>query len=610
MFGVGGTVMAGKDPAKVKQLLVDAVADVVKNGVTADEVAKAKELVKVGVIHGRETADDLASQLGEEALFGGDANRVNTALAKIEALTADDIQKVAAKYLLPERSTTLFMKPSVLAALSGRNATSKASAVKSAGVVPSTAPVQPRVTEFPKDYPTTAPSADPQAAPAFVKGVESDVDGVKVIVMSDHRLPLVNWSVTMRRGSQSDPKGKEGTAWLAAEMLHHGVEGANFEELNKDLDSRAISISVGDGGDHTRLSGSCMTDQLEHGMERSRQMLLSPTFPEDEFAKLKEQSLSTLSLNQESPDHVAGDELTTAMWGDTPIGRYATPKSVTTISLDDVKAFYHQIYLPNDAIVIISGDVTVERGQELAKKLVEGWKKGELGAVKIDLPAPVSQRRIILVDRPEGKQATVRMGIRAFDIHSDEKYAGSVASQILTAGIDSRLGRYVRAEKGLAYAVHGVFSPSRQAGSFTGGVDTAVESTADAVEAMFKVFNDMRSADVTAAELAEAKERVAGGMAMKVQTIGAQAEYRGEGVLNGYPVDYYDKYPARVAQVSVQQVRDVMNKYVKDDRMTVVVVGPALLIQSQLEKLGPVEVMPMPSKRAGAVARPSQELLK
>ena len=202
------------------------------------------------------------------------------------------------------------------------------------------------------------------------------------------------------------------------------------------------------------------------------------------------------------------------------------------------------------------------------------------------------------------------MGVPAYTIKSDEKFAGSVASQILTAGIDSRLGKYVRAQKGLAYSVTGIFQPNREAGSFNGGVDTAIETTADSAEAMFKVFDVMRQQNVTDAELAQAKSRVNGNMVMQVQTIGAQAGYRVEGILNGYPIDYYDKYPARVAKVQADQVREVMNKYVKDGEMTIVVVAPAAATRAQLERLGRVEVVPMPSKRAGATTAPSRELLK
>ncbi|MEO6435678.1 MAG: pitrilysin family protein, partial [Tepidisphaeraceae bacterium] len=198
MFGVGGTVMTGKDAEQVRTMLVDAVAEVVKNGVTEDELAKAKTIVKVGLIKGRETAEALASQLGQEAVFGHDANRVNAALAKVEALTPADVQKTAAKYLLPERSTTLVMKPSLMAAMKNQQATTQAAALKNA-------PVKPRAVEFPTSYPTTAPSADPRKNPEFAKGTESEINGVKVIVMPDPRLPLVNWSLSMRRGSQSDP---------------------------------------------------------------------------------------------------------------------------------------------------------------------------------------------------------------------------------------------------------------------------------------------------------------------------------------------------------------------------------------------------------------------
>ena len=100
--------------------------------------------------------------------------------------------------------------------------------------------------------------------------------------------------------------------------------------------------------------------------------------------------------------------------------------------------------------------------------------------------------------------------------------------------------------------------------------------------------------------------RVAGGMVMKVQTIGQQADYRVEGILNDYPIDYYDKYPQRIAQVTAEQVREVMNKYAKDGEMTITVVAPAAVVKSQLEKLGEVEVVPMPAKRPGAATQPSR----
>jgi zinc protease len=599
MFGIGGVVMAGKDAGKVKDMLNGAIADIVKNGVTDDELAKAKKLMLDDIINGRKTADQLASELGDEALFVGNAARVNEAPAKIAALTVSEIKRVAAKYFSPERSTTLEIKPSMMAAISAKAESSKAEAVKSAPVAPSTAPVKTRVIEFPKDYPTKAPMAPAGKTPEFAKGVESQINDVRTIVMTDHRLPLVRWSLTMRRGSHSDPKGKAGLAALTGDMLRRGAGNMSFDQLNADLDSRGIDIGVSDGGDHTRLTGDCTTDQLEHGFHRTRDMLLTPSFPEDEFKKAKQQMIESLVLNLDSPNGAAGLDMDEALYGDSPLGRSATPESVKSITLDDVKKFYKDYYHSNDAILMISGDVSPEQGQALAKQLTEGWTAGPMLEVEYGkLPEP--RRKIILIDRPAGQQATVQMGIPAYTNASDEKFAGSVAGQILTAGIDSRLGKYVRAEKGLAYGVHGVFQPGRQAGAFMAGTDTAVESTADAITAIFKVLNDMRTAPVTAQELAEAQQRVAGGMVMSMQTVNQQASFRADGILNGYPIDYYDKYPARIAAVTPAQVQDVVKKYVNEGEMVIVVVAPAASVKEQLEKLGEVEVRPMPAQRKSA----------
>ena len=611
VFNVSATVMQGRDPKAVEKMLVDAIAEVVEKGVTAEELEKAKTQARVDLIRGRQTAVDLAGQLGDEALFADDPNRVNTALARLEAVTVQDVQDVAKKYLRPTRSTTMHVQPDPTGAAARADGAGANKAEQTAEApVASQRPVRPREVKFPADWPESPMMGAVKSAATFEKGTETQANPAQVIVMSDHRLPLVSWSLTTRRGSHSDPKGKEGLAALTGEMLRRGAGGLTFEQLNRDLESRGITIEVSDGGDYTRIGGSSTTDQLEHAIERTRQVLLSPEFPAAEFERLKEQTINQLALSRENPRTVGDMDLDAALFGDSPLGRIPTPESVAAITLDDVKNFYRDYIKPNDAILIVSGDVAVEKGQALAKQLLAGWKAGETPEPTYDLPAAPAKRRIILVDRPGGKQATINMGIPAYTIRSDEKFAGSIASQILTSGIDSRLGRYVRAQKGLAYGVHGVFQPGRQGGAFVAGTDTAVESTADTIEAIFKVLHDLHKEDVTAVELAEAKTRVAGSMVMGMQTIQQQAGYRVDAILNGYPIDYYDKYPQRVAEVTAEQVRAVMNKYVKDDQMVIVVVAPAEAVKEQLQRLGEVEVLPMPARREGAKQPGLPDLLK
>ncbi len=590
----------------MEKQLDDAVADVVEHGITPEELEKAKTLERESLVTGRETATLLATQLGEESLFGGDANRVNTALARINAVSVADVAAVAKKYLIPTRSTTLRVKPDPLGK-EARAATSQSA--MNTPVPPSNEIPTPRIVEFPKDYPEHAPFDDSSPVGHFAKGEEADIDGVHVIVMPDHRLPLVSWSLTTRVGSYADPLGKEGLSPLANEMLRRGSTNLSAAQLSEDLESHGISIEITDGGDFTRLSGACITSELVHALQRSRQILFSPTFPMDEFDKVREQTVNQLRLAQESPTTVAANDLNAALWGGKSVlGRSSSPSAVASLTLEDVRSAYRRNIDPRGAILVLAGDLTVEHGRELARTLLADWHApaDAAPAVTFTTAQLPSSRHIILVDRPSGKQATVRMAVPAYDIRNPEKFAGAIAGQILTAGIDSRLGRYVRAEKGLAYGVHGVFQAARHGGTFSAGTDTAAESTADAIEAMFTVFEKMCAADVTPQELIQAKSRVAGSLVMSMQTIGQQAGFRVDGILNGYPIDYYDNYPAQVAKVTAGQVRDVMSKYVKDAQMTIVVVAPAEQTKSQLERLGPVEVLPMPARRNDAATEPAR----
>jgi len=432
-------------------------------------------------------------------------------------------------------------------------------------------------------------------------------------VMPDHRLPLVSWNLTVRRGSHLDPAGKEGLAALTDETVRRGCAGLNFEQLNEDLESRAITFEVTDGGDVTKVVGSCGTDQLEHGLLRTKQVLFSPTFPQEEFDRQKEQLVNALALSQENPSTVAEHDMSAALFGTSPLGVTPTPQSVSTVTLEDVKKFYASQYTRDGAILVLAGDVTVERGRELAGDLLSAWPKEQTSSASgpaYTFPEVPSTRHIELVDRPGARGASVRIGIRAYNIHNDEKFAGSLASQILSAGIESRLNKYVRAEKGLSYGVHGVFAPGRYSGSFVAGTECAVENCAASVEAIFKVLNDMRRENVTPEELSTAKTRVAGSMVMGMQTIQQQASLRVEALLNGYPIDYYDTYPAHVGAVTADQVREVMHKYVNDGQMTIVVVSPGDETRQQLQTLGDVQVVPMPSRRGAATQPATPELLK
>jgi zinc protease len=237
--------------------------------------------------------------------------------------------------------------------------------------------------------------------------------------------------------------------------------------------------------------------------------------------------------------------------------------------------------------------------------------------VQYNFPPVPTTRQIILIDTGDtspGAGSVVRMGIKAYDIHDDEKYAGSLAGTLLSSGIESRLMDYVRAQKGYVYGVSGSFLPGRYVGSFSVDAPTRPPVTAACISACFKVLDDLKNPagdnPLTQEELDAAKRRVAGSLVMGMQTAAEQANRRLEGLLNGYPIDYYDRYPQHINAVTLDQVRAVMSKYVIDNAMTIIVAAPADAVRPQLDALGEVTVLPMPLVREQGAATAPADLLK
>jgi zinc protease len=613
VFGVMGEVKPGENPKDVNTAMAKAIADLLANGVTLEELARAKTERRVETIHGRETAADIAGDVGDEALWADDPNRVNSDLVKLDAVTAEDVQAVAHKYLKPEQATELTVKPDPLGTLSRRAAQDL---MKGAPVVPSTQPILARDVVFPAGYPEHPPVPPAHTSATFNKGQETTVNGIHLVVLTDKRLPIVNWTLAMRRGSHSDPAEKAGLAEITDQMVMHGTDKYSFQQLSDELSNHGIDLGISDGGDTTRLSGSCTTDELDRGFARSRDVLLSPAFPADEFAKVKEQNIVGLTQSLAAPSAAADKKMITTILGGSPMGHPATLASMNAISLDDVKKCYADLYHPNEAIMVVSGDVTFDEAQKLVKQMTDGWQPGDLPSVTYNFPPIPKSRKIILIDTADsspGAGSIVRMEIKAYDIHDDEKYAGALAGTLLSAGIESRLMEYVRAKKGYVYGVSGSFQPGRYVGTFAVNAPTRPPVTGDCITSIFKVLDDLKNPrgenPLTEEELDAAKRRVCGSMVMGMQTAGEQAGKRLDALLNGYPADYFDVYPEHINAVTLDQVRAVMSKYVVDDEMTIVVAAPADIVKDQLEKFGDVTVEPMPLAKEGAASKPV-DLLK
>ncbi len=477
-------VLPGQEPKLAEEAAMNVIRRVAEEGVTDAELAKAQTQLKLDMLRERQTADSLAGTLAEAWAFGGDPAYANKRDDQIDAVTSDDIARVAKQYLVEE-------KLSALSYLPGRNPEGDAMGGDE-GVdlelgnpeVPATQPGSVRI-DFPNTFPQEAPVPAEIISADFNTGDSFDVDGTEVILIQDNRLPLVGLTLIMPGfGSDALPTDKVGLSSLAADILTRGSDGRTAAEQNELLDARGISLSASDGGDHTRVSGSF--PKFAARMTRptfANDMLTKPNFDEREFANLRARAAAGLQQSLSDPSGVAARELDTLLFDDAPAGRSADPRVVASLTLEDAVQHVSNAYGREGQTLILAGDLTRDEAEAFAKTMLDGLElkpATEIDASTYDLDAYRPQ--ILLVDNPGGGQSAVRIGNRGFKSTSDEKYAASVATQILAGGIESRLNQAMRAEKGLTYGAGGRFNPSRNAGDFFVGFATKPETTGEAIQ--------------------------------------------------------------------------------------------------------------------------------
>jgi zinc protease len=366
-------LLPNADPKEAITRIQQTIDTLLAEGVTTEELEKARTQARLGLIRQRTSAEDIASVLGEEEVFGGDANRANEFFARLDAITVDDIKAVAAKYLRPETLTVVKYLPGA-----DPNAPKAEDAPASGKLEETIAEVELTSNEpkpadkatssrnivFPPEYPTTAPISDEVLSNEFNKGVMEEVNGIQVITLTDNRLPIAGAQLVLRTGGHA--AAKPGVAELTASMLTRGAAGVTATEFASDLESRGISLGASDDGDTTRISFSTTVDQLDHAAKRFNQMLVSPDFPADQFGRLKQQSMAGLAQSLVNPATVADRELDKLVYGDSPLGRKLDVATLSSISLDDLKTWYQQAYRPENAILVFGGQIEPSRARELA----------------------------------------------------------------------------------------------------------------------------------------------------------------------------------------------------------------------------------------------------
>jgi zinc protease len=395
-----------------------------------------------------------------------------------------------------------------------------------------------------------------------------------LLVCEEHSLPFVTFQLLINSGSRQDPSGQEGLANLTARGLLLGSLNRSVNTINEEVDFMGASLNASVGKDVATLSLRILKKDLDKGFDLFMEALRRPAFPEEEIRREIEKTLAAIQSGEDEPGEVAQKEFQKTLFLKSPYGHpvEGTKESVARLTREAVLRFYQAHYHPNNSILAVVGDITVE---EIKKKIIPhliNWPMAEIPKVPFTV-AFANERKMIKIDRTI-TQANIVLGHAGISRDNPNFYPFTVMNYILgSGGFSSRLVEEIRIKRGLAYSVTSYFDAGKYPGSFQIVLQTKNSSAREAISIALQQMERIRKDPVSEKELEGAKKYLIGSFPLRLDTQAKLASFITVLEYHGLGFDYASQYRSLIQSVTKEDVLRVAQKYLFPEKTILVVVG-------------------------------------
>lgn len=421
-------------------------------------------------------------------------------------------------------------------------------------------------------------------------------NGLDVYVIEQHETPVVYVQLVIPGGTCFDTDETAGLTNLTSGLLRKGTTTRTADEIAQAIDFVGGSLGAGAGKDAITANTMVLSKHLDTGLELLADIIMHPVFAEEEVERLKEQTVAGIMQAKSDPGTIRNQQFDKIIYGDHPYGLPAagTQESIFMLTADDVKEFYNKYFIPNNAFMMIIGDVQADAVIGKIKTYFGGWKMGTAPEFNFPQPAPLEGRKVILIDKPDATQSYIALGHHGISRLDSDAFHLRVLNYILGGGgFQSRLTKNVRGESGLTYGISSSFDFNKYPGEFVVATFTKNESTSEAIDKILDEMETIRKEPVSMDELTECQSFYSGYIPLQFETPAQIASYVQTILLYELPMDYYTTYLKEVNTATQDDILKLAQKYLSTENLLIVVVGKAEDVKVQLEKYGPVQVIPM-----------------
>ncbi len=524
---------------KVENAIFTEISKIKGFGVSDTDLKIAKKIIESDTYYSRESVSNIAQELGYVITLTGNSDYYNSYLNKINKVTANDIKRVANKYLTKNNSAISIILPErkdCIAPLNNKS-THTADLISSNNT-------------------TTKYKLDNNATLLLTDNVYNDIVAI---------------SIQMKGGKFLEPV--RGTSTLFADLLMKGTEKYSAIELAKALEENGINISFTPSADTFNISVQTTKNQVETAIELLDDMLNNSTFDDIEIEKDRTLTLNKIRQSKDNPLNLAIDGYKSQIYKDSVYSTSYTlmEKSIPNVTREDIKLYQTSILNPENIVISVNGNVD-------KNKLINGFgnmfvdkKQGKFNYTKYSIPKITAySQKIKKIDKQQ--TAWVILGWQTDGVCNTKDYATlEVINTILGSGMSSRLFRSVREQEGLAYQVGTSYKPNILAGAFNVYVGTNPNTLEKAKEKMLNEINKLKTQFVSDKELKEAKDRLLGEFVIALETNSDKATTIGWFETSGRGYDFIDKYTNLINSVTVSDIVEVANKYFKGNYVTSII---------------------------------------
>ena len=446
-----------------------------------------------------------------------------------------------------------------------------------------------------RTFPTTPPTPGPAPQLRVPTPVRQTLpNGLEVISVRRADLPLVTAQLLVRRGGEMDPPRLAGLADLTANLLSKGAAGKTAPQIAAAAEALGGTLNASAGWDESAVGITVTTPKLPAALGLLAEVVRQPDFAAAELKRAKTQAVDDLRLQLSRPTALASLAASRGVFGEGAYGhsRNGTPASIRRITRANVQHLHGELYRPDNAILILTGDITPAQAEQLAQASFGDWQKPATplparpaGRTASKLPA------ILLIDQRGAGQAGVVAAHPAPPRNDADFYVGTVANAVLGGSYSARLNEEIRIKRGLSYGATSRLQSLGDAGMWLAAAQTKNPSAPQVVDLMLEQFKLLGSTPVSASELAARKATLIGGYGRSLETTAGLADQVAQLAIYGVRLDEIGKYVAQVQAITPRQIEKYAHAHLAGDTSHVVVVGDAAQFATTIRKEHPKAVL-------------------